>query len=167
MVDRERLRQSYARALKVCAGLALTPVLLVAYAWYGLHSADARFADAGSGTIPATFVIVLGAAALSPVVAVPVLRLIWRRDPDFPFGGSDHPESLILMHGIIEFTVWEISSLLGFVMFTVGATWTVFLAAVCVSYAGYAFSVPRWSRWQRLADAFDARASTAAVAVGP
>jgi hypothetical protein len=152
VVDRQELALQYKKTLKTCRSFFIVPALLVFIAWLTTNSrgADGAVTSASASVL----LVVLGIAVLSPVVTVPALRLYSRsrRQASDKLGS---PAGAMMTKTVFEFTLWEVSTLAGFVAYVLGVGWWFFAAGLVITYAGYAFSFPRWSQWEQRANEYD------------
>jgi hypothetical protein len=149
MVDRTELHAQYRKAVLVAAAIATSPIILFVVAW--LLAADATPDGPGSGTIDPLILVVFAVVAVSGLAPLVFLRWLTRSRPP-----NTAPEAAIASLAMAELALWEIFALMGFVAFVLGATWTVFIGSVLVTYLGFAYSFPRWETWDKRADEIDA-----------
>jgi hypothetical protein len=165
-LSREELARITRSVKYTAAALPLTSVLFVYVA--SVLGNDARPGGPGSGAMGPLSLLVFGALALSPALVTPFLRAMFarsrRRAASRP--GRVNAQALLSLHAISEYAIWEISSLVGFVAFVLGATWLFFIGAVLVSLIGYVISFPRWSRILEYADDLTCRGPLGATANG-
>jgi len=106
----------------------------------------------GSGKIDVLLLGVFGSFALLPLVVVPVLHNVSEALPVNP--ADTRPVGVrLMMWTIVEYAVWEVSSIIGLVAFILGAPGLFFIAAVIVTMQGYIRSFPKWPAWVARAEA--------------
>jgi hypothetical protein len=154
MVDRDQLRAQHRVAVLTCSAVTIVPLLLTFVA--GLLAEPGIEGGAGSGTADPILLLVFGSLALTPLVSVPIVRRIGLTALKSAQVTAVSLGSTLMVWKVTEFALWELCSLLGFVGFLAGASWTFLLVCVALSLIGYAFSFPRWSEWEERADEFDA-----------
>lgn len=142
MIDMDTLKGQYRLAVMACLGITAVPLLLAAVAKLLAASPDST-----SAGFTAIHFAVFSALALSPVVSASIVRRLSNSALEAALACSEKAESSMMVFAVTEYALWEISSLLGFVAFVLGAPWYYFAACIGVSLAGFAFSFPRWSAW--------------------
>lgn len=146
MVDGVKLKEQYRMAVISCLAVTVVPFLL-GFVLYVMTSAPDR-ADAES--VDMIVLVFFGLLALSPLITVPLVHHMGAKSMAAlkqPAGGV---ESNIMIWALTEYALWEISSLLGFVAVALGAPVTFFVACAILTFGGYAYTFPRWSRWVEL-----------------
>lgn len=149
MIDVSKLKAQYRLAVVSCLGVTAIPFLLAFVAYTLATSSDPG--SAGSGTADPVILVVFALMAFSPLISGPMIRraakvsIVAEKQP------SAGVESTIMSWAVSEYAIWEISSLLGFVGFVQGAPPVFLIACIVVTFVGFAFSFPRWSRWVALA----------------
>lgn len=145
-MDLEKLRASYKVVVGACLGVTMAP-LLFAFVAYIISTEP----DPGPPNSDPTLLVAFGVLALVPFIAAPLLRRMARA----AVANAKPAEAAgaLVTWSLVEYAVWEIPSLLGFVAFIATSQLWFFAACMAVTFVGYAFSFPRWSRWEALAGA--------------
>ena len=145
MVDAVKLRGQYRTAVMACLGVTAVPFLLSAVAFMLAASPDP-----GQPADDPVMLGIFGLLALSPLLTVAIVRRIARnslaRAAESPIG----VEGALMIWSLTEYALWEVSSLLGFVGFVLTGSVVFFATCIAFTLGGYAFSFPRWSRWEAL-----------------
>lgn len=154
MVDRQRLAELHGKTVMAAASFLAVPAILVFLAWVsGDPGADA------ANDADIVLAVLGGMAILDPLVTCWFARMMSRPKP-----GVASPADTIYLWSMIQYAVWEICALLGFVGFLVSGQWWFLMAGVVVTYAGFAVMFPRWDTWEAQADSWDAAAVGSVVA---
>ncbi|HET6352619.1 MAG TPA: hypothetical protein VFG89_10900 [Coriobacteriia bacterium] len=150
MVDQAQLKQSYRTTAIICAAIAVAPLIMLTVGFF-VARADAS-GLVGSGRIDVLLLGVFGSLALLPLIVVPVVRNV---SAELPVNPADiRPMGArLMMWTILEYAVWEVSSIIGLVAFILGAPGLFFIAAVVVTLQGYIRSFPKWPEWVARAEA--------------
>lgn len=156
MVDRAELKALYRQAVKTCLALILVPVLLVGVALFMYDQGGL-----GSEAVDPLLFWIWGFMALQPLWIVPLYRFVIT--PRAIALAPESPEPVIASQAITEYALWELSTLMGFVIFFMSGIWIWFLATLALTFAGFAVSFPRWSDWTERADKLDQRAGARSV----
>lgn len=146
MVDAAKLKKQYQLAVVMCLALTTIPLLLGFVLFVMSTSPDTTPTE----PIDSVIAVVFGILALSPLVTVPLIRYLARQSIASPRQPASGVESNIMVWALTEYSLWEVASLLGFVGVVIGAPIAFFLVFALVTYGGYAYSFPRWSRWTAL-----------------
>lgn len=143
-MDLEKLRASYKVVVGACLGVTMAPLLLAFVAFIISTEPD----PAPPNTDP-VLLIVFGILALMPFAAAPLVRRMARTA--VASAKPTEAGGALVIWSIVEYAIWEVPSLLGFVAFVATSQIWFFAACMAITFVGYAFSFPRWSKWTAVA----------------
>lgn len=153
MVDREKLATTREVFGRIYAILMAVPFMLV------VVGRAVQGSQSASSEPSVRAIVMLAVAAIVPLVAVPLIRMAFRRrlsaiSPN-PTAGEPTLGSQLAIRTFMEYACWEAASLFGFVAVILGAPIEYLYGAAVFAFVGVLISYPRASAWEACADALD------------
>ena len=166
MIDRQHLAAHRKAAAAVARSFILVPIALGVVGW--LLAGGSRLLSATESFVSVLYVP-FTLIVLAPLVAVPLLRRNWDsrvfspRTPSSSGQAQGSPAGALATRMIIEYALWEVATLMGFVAVTIGAPLVYLFGATVLTLVGEAYSYPSMSRWEAAADRFEQQGFSGAI----